>query len=191
LPLAPFVAFALGAALALVASPGADASGRRALALVSLFAALVVAPACAAPLFVAEDWALGYLVDPAAVPSAVELVIVVACAASVVAGFVLAREPARTPAARAALVGSPCAVAIAVAAALGARLGTDGTYHEVHGRFATEPVLGGRLGWVVLVIVAAIASGAAYTASRLRAGAPSDGRRARTRARGHGLGVRA
>jgi hypothetical protein len=191
-PIAPLLGFALGAILALASGAPAERARPRALALVTLFAALVWAPACAAPFFVAEEWALGYLLEGADVPSAVELVLVGLDALAVVAAYAVASDPVRGASGRtgALLVGVPLALAAVVAAALGRALAVDGTTYEVRGGFAVEPVVGGRLGWILALVLVLVVGGAAYTAARLRApSGPGEAKPPGGRARG--LGVRA
>ncbi|HVY45312.1 MAG TPA: hypothetical protein VHB21_05505, partial [Minicystis sp.] len=75
---APFVAFALGVAMAIRAMQDAarwdEAERRAARRIVGLFAALVLAPVTAYFVVFAGDWSLAYLAEARAVPSAVALV---------------------------------------------------------------------------------------------------------------------
>lgn len=169
-PVAPLVGFALGALLAIAGGARVEDDRRRALAIVALFAALVFAPACAAPLVVAGDWAFAYLVDAARVPSAVELVLVALDAALVVAGFAWASDPARarSPRAAIALAAVPAALALVLSLVLAPKLALDGTFRQIDGGFGAERVAGGRLGYELAWIGALVVGGAVWTARRLR-----------------------
>ncbi len=194
-PIAPLLGLAIGAALAIATGAPAESERPRAIALVGLFAVLVFAPACAVPLVLAEDWAFAYLVDGADVPSAIELVLVATDAAALVAGYAWASDPVRSTSRREAalLAGVPAALAVVVAAVLARAWRVDGTYHEVQGGFGTEPVVGGRLGYVLAWTLAVVVAGAAFTAHRLRAHrSGSDAPRPRRAGPpGRGLGARA
>jgi len=161
----PLLGLALGSALAFVCRAEAlreDEAAFRARAIVAaLFAALVYAPACAYFVVFAGDWALFYLVDSASVPSAVELCVVVADAALVVAGFVAGHRAARLRRERAlaALVLAPLAVVAAMLATFQGRLRVEGTFHQITSRFGTQPVAGGPLGWAILWMGAMIVAG--------------------------------
>lgn len=171
--LGPLVAIALGAIFAWLGraeAPREDEHAFRARAAVVLaFAALVYAPACAYfPLF-AGDWALFYLLDHRDVPSAIELVVIVADAALVVGGFAAGHLAAkrRAPRSIVALAAAPLALSLAAAAALLSRLRIDGTYHQVTSRFGTQPAAGSPLGWAILWMDAMIVAGAVITARAL------------------------
>lgn len=172
-PLAPFVAFGLGALLAFFVRARAPLPKGRLvsdeLVAVALFAALVVAPVVAYFTVLAPDWALLYLIDSARVPSAVDLVAIVVDAALVPAGFVLARRELARGRLRAALalgVG-PLAFAIVVALAFAHELSIDGTYRQVHAGFGVKAVAGGPLGFALIWMLAMLGAGFAIAARGL------------------------
>ncbi|MFT3769547.1 MAG: hypothetical protein QM820_29270 [Minicystis sp.] len=161
----PFVGFALGAALAWLCRSEAagedEAAFRARAAVVALFAALVFAPACAYFVIFAGDWALFYLTDSRDVPSAVELILILADALLVVLGFTAGHHAARRRAARAqiALFSGPAAIAAGMVLAFLPKLRVEGTFHQVTSRFGTQPVAGSALGWAILWMGAMIAAG--------------------------------
>lgn len=161
----PFVGFALGAALAWLCRAEArredEAAFRARVVVAALFAALVLAPACAYFVVFAGDWSFFYLVDERAVPSALELVLVIADAALVVLGFVSGHHAARRHAERAcaALVLAPASIAAVLVLAFLSKLRVVGTFHQVTSRFGTQPVAGSPLGWAILWMGAMIVAG--------------------------------
>ena len=169
----PIVGFALGVVLTWFCRAEApredDATGRARAAAVALFAALVFAPACAYFVIFAGDWALLYLVDSHAVPSALLLVLVVVDAAAVIGGFWAGYQSARRRADRVlfALGAAPAAVAAMMVLAFLAPLREDGTFHQVSARFGTRPVAGGPLGYAILWMGALIIAGMVITARAL------------------------
>ena len=169
----PFVGFALGAALAWLCRGEArredEAAFRARAALVALFAALVFAPACAYFIVFAGDWSFFYLVDERGVPSALELLVVLADAALVVLGFAAGHRAARRRDDRAlvALAAAPTVLAAALALAFLPKLRVDGSFHQVMSRFGTQPVAGGPLGWAILWMGVMIAAGFAVAARSL------------------------
>ena len=176
--LAPLVGFALGVLLAWLGRAEApredEAVGRARGRVAAIFGALAFAPACAYFVVFACDWALFYLVDGRAVPSALLLVLVMIDAAAVPAGFLAAHRALRSgrhDADRVALAlgAAPAAIAATVALAFLNRLRVDGTYHQVTERFGTRPVAGGPLGWAVLWMGAMIVAGAVIAAQALTA----------------------
>jgi hypothetical protein len=177
----PLVGFSLGVALAWLGRAAAERDDDRRRArrtlLVALFAALVFAPACAYFVLFAPDWAIAYLIDQRAVPSAAILALLLADAGAVVAGFVAGRYAGQRRAVRAlAVLGIlPASIAVLLVLAFLRELLIDGTFHEVLNHFGTRPVLGGPLGYAVAWMDAMIALGFALTARALGdpAGAPS------------------
>jgi hypothetical protein len=163
--LGPLVGFTLGVALAWLSRGEADRDddlGTRARArVVTLFGALVFAPACAYFLIFASDWARFYLVDSRAVPSALDLLLVVLDAAIVPVGFLAARRQGRRHAYRAlgALGGVPSVAALALVLIFFPKLRIEGTFHQVRSDFGTEPVAGGRLGYAILWMNAMLVAG--------------------------------
>lgn len=175
LPLAPLVGFALGvvfawlarAELARAKSPAYES---RPLRIVFGFAAMVFAPVVGYFAAFYGDWSYLYAVSWRRVPSALDLALVLAAGASVVAGFLAA-----APAARARKVGPlgalfavPSVVLVLAVLALQRRLGTSGTFAQVHGGFGTEPVTHTALGRALLVMLAILGLGVAWCVHLLR-----------------------
>jgi uncharacterized membrane protein (DUF485 family) len=169
----PFLALALGAALAFLGradAPREDESAARArLAVAALFGALVFAPACAYFLVFAGDWALFYLADSRGVPSALELLLVVTDAALVAAGFAAGHLAAkrRAEVALFAMMVAPGTIAGALVLAFVPRLRLEGTFHQITARFGTQPLAGSTTGWAVLWMNAMIVAGFVVAARAL------------------------
>lgn len=174
----PLIGFALGVLLAWLARAEAarddDRSLRARAQVAALFGALVFAPACGYFLVFSGDWARFYLVDGRAVPSALDLVLVVVDAAVVPLGFVAARRAGRRRAYRVlgALGGAPTAAALALVLIFFPKLRVEGTYHQVRGDFGTQPVAGGPLGYAILWMDAMILAGFIVSARALEGRAP-------------------
>lgn len=171
--LGPLIGFALGVLLAWLARAEAsrddDRSLRARAQVAALFGALVFAPACAYFLIFSGDWARFYLVDGRAVPSALDLVLVVVDAAVVPLGFIAARRAGRRRAYRVlgALGGAPTAAALALVLIFFPKLRVEGTYHQVRGDFGTQPVAGGPLGYAILWMNGMILAGFIVSARAL------------------------
>ncbi len=174
----PIVGVVLGVALAWLCrgeAPREDPTDGRARArarVVALFGALVFAPACAYFLVFACDWALFYLVDSRAVPSALLLLLGILDAGAVMGGFWAGYRAARrrTAAADRALLAlgvGPGFAALALVFAFLARLRVDGTFNQVSARFGTRPVAGGPLGYAILWMGAMIVAGMVIAARAL------------------------
>lgn len=170
-PLGPLVGIALGAALALLARDPerADRVFTRRTIVVLLFAVLVYAPACAYfPIF-AADWSWLYLVEAARVPSALVLVLVIADAASVVAGWLgaqrgLARNDAR---AAVALAAAPAGIALTSAVVFAHELRSVGTTREMRLGFGAESIGSSAVGFAVLWMAVMVAAGMVIAARSL------------------------
>jgi hypothetical protein len=177
--LGPLVGFALGVVLAWLSRDQADRDddqGMQARArVVGLFGALVFAPACAYFLIFASDWAQFYLVDSRAVPSALELLLVVFDAAIVPIGFIAARRAGRRRAYRAlgALGGVPAVLALALLLIFFPKLRIEGTFHQVRSNFGTQPVAGSRLGYAILWMNAMLIAGFSLTFRALTSRPPA------------------
>ncbi|HVK70903.1 MAG TPA: hypothetical protein VM694_40890 [Polyangium sp.] len=175
-PLAPFFGFALGVLLAWLARfedshderPGASSWDRPTLA-VALYALLVYAPVSAYFAVFAADWSFAYLVDGRAIPSALQLLLVLLDAAAPVLGFLAGRRSLahRSLAALAWLAALPLAVATIPLVALHARFGIDATYDQVQSDFGTRPLPGSPLGYAVLWMDVILVAGAVFTARTL------------------------
>lgn len=173
-PLGPFVGFSLGVVLAWLARNAPDGGAPRGLprpaAVVALFAGLVFAPVCAYFVVFAGDWSLAYLVDSRSIPSAVDLLLVVADALAVVTGFHAGRRSVRRHVRRvtAALAAGPLVVALVFVLAFYGSLRVDGTFHQVRSDFGTQPVAGGPLGYALLWMYSMLTAGFALAVHLLR-----------------------
>lgn len=118
------------------------------------------------------DWAWLYLVPASRVPSAVDLVLVLAGAVAVPGGFVLARRAAaaRRPERFAALAIAPSLSLVGLVAATARRLAAAATYAQFHGDFGVLAASKSPLGRALLVSWVALAAGAVWAAVRVRAG---------------------
>jgi hypothetical protein len=176
---APLVGFALGVLLASIcrgeAPRDGDSDGLARAKVAGLFAVLVYAPVCAWFIVFAGDWAIFYLDDSRAVPSALWLVLIVLDTVAVVAGFTVAYRAARRRADRTllALGAGPAALALALVLWFVARLRVDGTFHQVSASFGTRPVAGGPLGYAVLWMGAMTVAGMVVAARALAGRLPS------------------
>lgn len=133
------------------------------------FALLVVAPVLGYFVTFHGDWAWLYLFDAARVPSAIDLVLVVAAALHVALGFVLA---ASFPGTRRATLLLRASVAVALAMAVAAlvlsrRLGTSATLAQFRGGYGAVPVAKSALGRGVLLSWLALAGGYAWAVHAL------------------------
>lgn len=166
--LAPLVGFVIGAGFAWAAADELKRAhpswiAPRALAVVTLFAVLLYAPACAYFHVFEGDWAYAYFVDTRKLPSAVDLALVLLDAASVLIGFFAAapRARARKLLPVLSMASVPAILALVVAVALLSRLSVHASYAQFHGDFGTRAVSGSPLGygllWMNGLLVAAIA----------------------------------
>jgi hypothetical protein len=171
---APLIGLALGAALAWLAAPelmrlDGPIIASRPFAVVTAFAGFVWLPVVGYFVAFHGDWSYLYVVAWQHVPSAVDLGLVLLAGATVVAGFWLSVAPLRTrklgPVA--ALVIAPLAVAVVLVLLVARRLGVSGTYAQFHGDFGTEPIGASVLGKGVLLMVAVLALGLAWTVRAL------------------------
>jgi hypothetical protein len=168
LPIAIFVAVALGAALAWAATSELSRDegpivASRPFAVVLALAGFVYVPAVGYFATFHGDWSYVYVFPWRRVPSAIDLALVLASGAVMVASFLgavpLVRR--RKLAGLAALVVVPAMLAMGVVLAAGRRLAVSATYAQYHGEFGTEPIAASALGRSVLlmgiVLVVAIA----------------------------------
>lgn len=101
-----------------------------------LFGGLVWAPVCAYPILFHADWAYAYVVDSRAVPSALELVLMISDAAAPAAGaWAVGRKSLRFWS-----IAVPTACVALVLIVLGPRWLTYGTWNEVRARLGAVPV---------------------------------------------------
>lgn len=199
LPFAPLVGLALGALLAWLGRaepPGRSATAAgapsdalaaqeavsiagvatsRPLALVLAYAACVYAPIVGYFVAFHGDWAYLYFVPWRAVPSALDLALVLVSAATVPLGFVAAGRAARAKRlGTVGLVGGvPAALVLALVVALQRRLATSATYVQFHGGFGTEPITASLLGPAVLWMGLVGTAGALWCAYQLKPGVVS------------------
>ena len=176
---APWVGLALGAAFAWVAAPelardDTPVALSRSFALVLAFAGLLWLPIVGYFVAFHGDWSYLYLIPWRRVPSAIDLLLVVAAGLTVTAGFWLSVRPVRSrrlgPVV--ALVLGPgllAAVGLAVAAR---RLGISATYAQFHGDFGTEPIAASTLGRGVLTMDILLVLGVAWTVRALMSREP-------------------
>jgi hypothetical protein len=171
---APLIGLALGAALAWLAAPelmriDGPVVACRPFAIVTAFAGFVWLPVVGYFVAFHGDWSYLYLVAWQRIPSAVDLGLVLLAGATVVAGFWLAVAPVRTrrlgPVV--ALVVAPATLAVVGLLLAARRLAVSGTYAQFHGDFGTEPIGASVLGKGVLLMVAVLALGLAWTARAL------------------------
>jgi hypothetical protein len=170
-----FFSLALGVALSRrldALGRGARARARHALGVAAAYGGLVVLPVVAYPALFFPDWAYGYRVDGARVPSAISLTLALASAALVPLGFwlgaraALASASSRVVAGLAALVLSGV-VALAPHRALFA---DDATARVVAG-YELAPLFPGPLGGMLVVSLVLAAVGFMVAARGLGAGA--------------------
>ncbi len=176
LPLAPFVAALLGVVFGLVGrdevrrttTPPSSTRGFISVALVS---GLLLAPALAYFVAFYPDWSYAYLLPGERVPSAVELLEIVAIAVIPPATYAWTAIALRRHAVRELVRGvSLVVVLLTVAIAfVGPRLTVATTFAGFHDGIDVRPVGGTSLGISILWIDGFFFVGAAYAASRLRA----------------------
>lgn len=169
LPLAPFIAFAIGVFLAWktrTETNESDSLWNAHAAAVALYAALVFAPVAGYFAAFATDWSFAYFIDGRLVPSAISLLLVFVAAGSVVAGFVAGRHALgrHAPGELAWLAGLPLGVALVFVIAMYDRLGVDATYDQFVSNFGREPLFTSRLGLAVVWMDGIAAVGAIITA---------------------------
>ncbi|WP_156041421.1 hypothetical protein [Chondromyces apiculatus] len=206
--IAPLVGFALGALLAWLSAASSRHTGapphrvplprrgdigplrfggnsgwqvteHRPLVLASLYGLLVYTPVCAYFLVFAPDWSFAYLVDSRKIPSAIDLLLLMADTVSVPMGFLaLGRAGAqRSLRAFGGIAGVPLAVAALIALVLGRRLSLEGSYRQVHGGFGVHAVAGGPLGYAILWMHGLLIAGLAFAARAMLEGSRAGERR--------------
>jgi hypothetical protein len=180
IPFAPLVGLLFGIAFAWAArdaapqatgaSEGETEPGWRSLSLVLAFAGCVFAPIVGFFAAFHGDWAYLYTLDWRALPSAIDLAIVLVSAACVPAGFVVATllMRSRRHRALAALALTP-SVALLALLALGARrLVVSAAYAQFHGDFGTRSIAASALGRAVLLSAVVLTLAAAWGFRALR-----------------------
>ncbi len=178
--LAPLMGWSLGVLFGLLPGReprrrGDELSDRR---VVLLFSLCVYAPTCGYFLAFAEDWSYAYLLAPAKVPSAIELLLVALDAASVHAGHRLTREllPRQPGLSSWTMLLSPGLVGALLALSLGSRLLLETSYERFQAGYGSEPLgsgpLGASLAWMGLVVTAgALVCGSSLRSRRWARGA--------------------
>lgn len=179
LPFAPFVGIALGALFAWLARgelarDDGPLVAARSFLIVVAFAGFVFAPVCGYFVAFHGDWAYLYFVPWRAVPSAVDLALVLLAGTTVPFGFALASRPARSQkfASVATLGGTPLGAACIAFLVMQHRLATSATYAEFHGGFGTDSIVASALGRGVLWMGFTLVLGVAWCAYSIREGAP-------------------
>lgn len=171
---APLVGLLLGSALAwaasseLVSSEGPVALSRP-FGVVVAFAAFVWFPVVGYFAAFHGDWSYLYLVSSRRVPSAIDLVLVLAASAIVVGAFWATAHPLRKRrlAPVFAMMAAP-AVLLLVALPLSLRrLAVSGTFAQFHGDFGTEPIGASVLGKGVLLMGFLLVLGVGWTVHSL------------------------
>jgi hypothetical protein len=174
---APLLGFTLGVLFAWMArheiaraQPAALAS--RSLSIVSLYAVLMFAPACAYFLVLEPDWAGAYLFDAGRRARLVSVAGTLLALVSVPVGFLIAAPGARAQRTLSVVrLGAVAALGtLALTLALFPRLSVRATYAEYHGDFGTESVAQSTLGWGLLWVGLILTGSTAYVAAVLRGG---------------------
>jgi hypothetical protein len=167
---APLVGALLGSALAWPAAPELIASDRpvplsRSFAVVVAFALFAWLPVVGYFVAFHGDWSYLYLISSRRVPSAIDLLLVLASGSAVVGGFWVAAYLLRKR--RSALLYVlMLAPAILFAAALSLsvrRLAVSATFAQFHGDFGIEPIGASVLGKGVLLMGFMLALGVGWT----------------------------
>jgi hypothetical protein len=176
IPFAFLVAFALGAAFARaaegeIARTEGPLVASRPMVIVLAFAGLVLLPVAGYFTAFHGDWAYLYLAPWQSVPSAVDLMLVIAAAACVPGGFVatVTAIRGRRTQAVAALIGAPVAIAIVLALVCAKRLAVSASAAQYAGGFGVEPIAASALGKGVVWGMIAMAAGVAWAVRALRA----------------------
>lgn len=173
-PTGPFLGLAIGSLFAWAASDGSvrrkQSLALAPLALVSLFALGVFAPAAAYFIAVAPDWSYAYLVDTGRTFGALHAAVLLCDVASVPLGFVLglraSERTAFTSVVR--LVGIPLLAVGIFVIILFPRLSVHATFAQFHGDFGTRAVAGGPLGYALIWASIVLSGATVWTAYALR-----------------------
>lgn len=175
LPLAPFVAALLGVVLGLVARDEvrrttAPPSSTRGFVVVVLVSLLLLSPSLGYFVAFYPDWAYAYLVPGEKIPSAVELLEVMAIAAIPAATFGWTATALRRHAVRELVRGiSALVVLLSITLAfLGPRLIVAATFTGFHDGIDVRPLGGTSLGFSILWVDGCFVLGTLWAASRLR-----------------------
>lgn len=182
LPFAPFIGIALGAlfawlARAELARDDGPLVAARSFLVVSAFAGFVFAPVIGYFVAFHGDWAYLYFYPWRAVPSAVDLALVLLGGATVPLGFAICARAARSQkfAGVATIGGLPLGAASVLLLLMQRRLATSATFAQFHGGFGTDSVVASALGRGILWMGFALVVGVAWCAYCIRDGAPASG----------------
>ncbi|HXX65728.1 MAG TPA: hypothetical protein VEK07_01005 [Polyangiaceae bacterium] len=186
---APVVGVLLGSALAWAAWADLAASDRpvafsRSFAVIVAFAAFVWLPVVGYFAAFHGDWSYLYLVASRRVPSAIDLVLVLAAGGDVLAGFWVAAHLMRKRRSGLlyALIAAPAIVLAAALSLTVRRLAVSATFAQFHGDFGTEPIGASVLGKGVLLMGFMLALGVGWTVHALaRLGSEAPGNAGRPR----------
>lgn len=163
------VVFAWASAEELQRTSGA-ATSSRSLLLVALYGLLVHGPIAAYFVAYNPDWAYGFLVNTARLPSVVDSAVVLCAVAAPPVGFVVAarRAAERRIGLLLQLGAVPAALAAVVVLVAAPRLAVQATYTQYHGDFGVEPIAGSRLGLSLAWMAAVLAGAVGWTSFCLR-----------------------
>ncbi len=182
LAFAPFVGIALGAlfawlARAELARDDGPLVAARSFLIVTAFAGFVFTPVLGYFVAFHGDWAYLYFVPWRAVPSAVDLALVLLGGSMVPLGFVISARTARSQkfAGVATIGGVPVGAASIFLLMMQRRLATSATFAQYHGGFGTDSVVASALGRGILWMDFALVIGVAWCAYSIRDGAPAAG----------------
>lgn len=173
-PIGPLIGLALGALFAWIASDGLPRSKASLalppLALVSLFALLVFAPACAYFIAFEPDWAYAYLVDGSRRLGALHAAVLLCDVVSLPLGFVLLIYSAHGPtfAQMLRLLAAPLLASAVFIVVMFPRLSVQATFAQFHGDFGTRAVAGGPLGYALIWTTLVLCGAFTWTAHALR-----------------------
>ncbi len=179
LALSLLLALPIGVALAWAAKAelarhDGHVTATRAFAVTAAFSGLVYAPQVAYFCAFHGDWSYAYAIAWSRIPSAVDLLLVVASAALIVGAFTVAAPFAaqRRTAIVAALLVAPLSTAAGLSIVLARRLATSATYAQFHGGFGAHGISDTALGRAVLVANVVVAGGLAWSIRLVRLGRP-------------------
>lgn len=143
----------------------------RPFAITALFAAFVYGPIVGYFAAFHGDWAYLYWIPSRAVPSAIDLALVLLAMTTIPIAFAVAARPARGQ--RLAVVGAiggvPAVLLTLLVIALQHRLSTSASYAQFHGDFGTEAITASALGRGVLWMALAGMLGLAWAVWSIRA----------------------
>jgi hypothetical protein len=171
-PTGPLLGLLLGALFARARSEDKhrERAGTGPLALVTLFALLVFAPAAAYYMALEPYWAYAYFIESVPRLSALNAAVLLADVASIPLGFTLGSRARgeRRFGTLIRLVGLPVVGVCLFLVLFLPRLSVQATYSQYHGDFGTRPVAGSPLGYALLWTTLVLVASASWTAFALR-----------------------